>query len=215
MGGWVLTTPVLKSSLGKNDVTGHVMTQSKYYPCKVVMNVVLMFGSSFLSFQVAQAKVNIVDYLMWKNVSCTEVKKVNKKRKNDAIRKKLKKNPMKYEQCNLNEQYHKLQNKENKAVELEGAGQCSLSPDSSFSNKHHILSRDDKHLPKSTHKKAEIIEKSVEKYQVKIPLQYKTWQTSERFLQGRKDHVYVGKMTNVAISNVCIYCRTYANFWIL
>ena len=104
MGGWVLTTPVLKSSLGKNDVTGHVMTQSKYYPCKVVMNVVLMFGSSFLSFQVAQAKVNIVDYLMWKNVSCTEVKKVNKKRKNDAIRKKLKKNPMKYEQCNLNEQ---------------------------------------------------------------------------------------------------------------
>ena len=34
---------------------------------------------------------------MWKNVSCTEVKKVNKKRKTDALRKKLKKNPMKYE----------------------------------------------------------------------------------------------------------------------
>ena len=151
MGGWVLTTPVLKSSLGKNNITGHVMTLSKYYPCKVIMNVVLMFGSSILSFQNAQAKVNIVDYLMWKNVSCTEVKKVNKKRKTDALRKKLKKNPMKYEQCNINEQYHKLQNK---AVEAEGAGQCSLSPDSSFSNKHHSLSRDDKQLPKKYSQKS-------------------------------------------------------------
>ena len=50
MGGWALTMPIFKSSLGKNDVTGHVMTLSKIYPCKVVMNVVLMFGSSFLSF---------------------------------------------------------------------------------------------------------------------------------------------------------------------
>ena len=40
-----------------------------------------MFGSSFLSFLVTQAKVSIVDYLMRKNVSCAEVKEVNKRRK--------------------------------------------------------------------------------------------------------------------------------------
>ena len=57
------------------------MTSSKIYPRKVVMNVVLMFGSSFLSFKVAQAKVNIVDYLIRKNVSSTDVKEVNKRRK--------------------------------------------------------------------------------------------------------------------------------------
>ena len=34
---------------------------------------------------------------------------------------------MKYEQYKVNEQYRKLQNKENKAVELEEAGQCSSS----------------------------------------------------------------------------------------
>ena len=33
MGGWALTMPILKSGLGKNDVTGHVMTSSKIYPC--------------------------------------------------------------------------------------------------------------------------------------------------------------------------------------
>ena len=54
---------------------------------------------------------------------------------------------MKYEQYRVNEQYRKLQNKENKAVEVEEAGQCSSSPDSSFSNKetlHRSLSRADK-----------------------------------------------------------------------
>ena len=29
MRGWALTMPTLKTSLGKNDVTGHVMTSSK------------------------------------------------------------------------------------------------------------------------------------------------------------------------------------------
>ena len=38
MGVWVLTTPILKNSLGENDITEN-------YPRKVVMNVVLMFGS--------------------------------------------------------------------------------------------------------------------------------------------------------------------------
>ena len=32
---------------------------------------------------------------------------------------------MKYEQYKVNEQYRKLQNKENKAVEMEEVGQCS------------------------------------------------------------------------------------------
>ena len=39
MGGWALTTPILKSSLGKNDVTCHVMTSS------VVMTCLLLFFS--------------------------------------------------------------------------------------------------------------------------------------------------------------------------
>ena len=42
---------------------------------------------------------------------------------------------MKYEQYKVNEQYRKVQNKENKAVEVQEAGQCSSSLDSSFSNK--------------------------------------------------------------------------------
>ena len=51
------------------------------------------------------------------------------KKKNDALRKKLwcaklKENPMKYKQYKVNEQYCKLQNKENKAVEVKEAGQC-------------------------------------------------------------------------------------------
>ena len=54
---------------------------------------------------------------------------------------------------------------------MEEAGQCSSSPDSSFRNKqtlHRSLSRADNHLPKSLHKKAEVIEKLVENYLVKI-----------------------------------------------
>ena len=126
---------------------------------------------------------------------------------------------MKYEQYKVNERYRKLQNKE-KTVEVEEAGQCSsnASPDSSFTNKqtlHHSLSRTDNHLPKSPLKKAEVIEKLVEKYQVKIPFkntkrgrprkdlneEEKDW--LENFLSridvsytnpGRKDHVYVGKI---------------------
>ena len=50
MSGYALTAPILKSSLGKNDVTCHKMTSSKNIPRKVVMNVVLMFSPSFLSF---------------------------------------------------------------------------------------------------------------------------------------------------------------------
>ena len=42
---------------------------------------------------------------------------------------------MKYEQYKVNERYCKLQNKGNKAVKVEEFGQCSSSPDSSFSNK--------------------------------------------------------------------------------
>ena len=42
---------------------------------------------------------------------------------------------MKYEQYKVNAQYRKVQNKENKAVEVQEASQCSSSLDSSFSNK--------------------------------------------------------------------------------
>ena len=38
MGVWVLATPILKSSLGENDIIEN-------YPRKVVMNVALMFVS--------------------------------------------------------------------------------------------------------------------------------------------------------------------------
>ena len=65
---------------------------------------------------------------------------------------------MKYEQYKVKERYRKLQNKENKAVEVEEAGQCSSSPNSSFSNKqtlHISLSRADNYLPKSPRKKLE------------------------------------------------------------
>ena len=101
---------------------------------------------------------------------------------------------------------------------MEEDGECSLSQDSSFTNKqtlHRSLSRADNHLPKSPHKKAEIIEKLVEKYQVKMPfknfkrgrprkdLNEEEKQWLETFLSrsdviytnpGRKDHVYVGKI---------------------
>ena len=55
--------------------------------------------------------------------------------------------------------------KKNKVIEVEEAGQCSSSPDSSFRNKktlHRSLSRAENHLPKSPHKKAQDIEKLVE-----------------------------------------------------
>ena len=80
---------------------------------------------------------------------------------------------MKYKQYKVNEQYRKLQKKEKK---LEEAGQCSSSPDSSFSNRqmlHRSLSRADNHLLKSQHKKPEVIKKLVEKYRGKIPFKTK------------------------------------------
>ena len=84
----------------------------------------------------------------------------------------IKENPMKYEQYKLNERYRKLQNKENKAVEVEEAGQCLSIPDCSFSNKqtlHRSLYCADNHLLKSPRKKAEVIKILVEKHHVKIP----------------------------------------------
>ena len=165
-------------------------------------------------------------------------------KKNDVLRKKLwctklKENPMKYEQYKVNERYRKLQNKENKAVEVEAAGQCSSSPDSSFSNKqtlHCSLSRADNHLPKSPHRKAEVIEKLVEKYHVKIPFNTKRGRPCkdlneeekkwlETFLsrsevsytnpEGKTMYMMAKLMANVAISNVCIYCGICAIFWTL
>ena len=67
-------------------------------------------------------------------------KGIEQKKKKDALRKKLwraklKGNPSKYKQYKVNERYCKLQNKENKAAEVEGVGQYSSSPGSSFTNK--------------------------------------------------------------------------------
>ena len=102
-------------------------------------------------------------------------------------------------------------------VEVEEAGQCSSSPDSSFSNKqmlHRSLTRVDSYLPKSPDKKTEVIEKLVEKYHVKIHFNAKRGRPRKDFNEeekrrletflsrsevkytnpGRKDHVYVGKI---------------------
>ena len=149
-------------------------------------------------------------------------KESEQKKKNNALRKKLwraklKENPLKYEQYKVNERYRKLQKKENKAVEVEEAGQCSSSPDSLFSNKqtlHRNLSGADNHLPESPLKKPKIIEKLVEKYHVKIPFNTKRGrprkdlnEEEKKWLEtffshrevsctnpGRKEHVHVGKI---------------------
>ena len=201
MGGWALTTPILKSSLGINDATFHLMTSSKIYPRKV---------GEYSGLSNAE------------KCKLYRSKGSEQKKKNGALRKKLwraklKENPMKYEQYKVSEQYRKLQNKENKAVEVKEASQCSSSPDSSFSNKqmlHRSLSCADNELPKSPYKKAEVIKKLVEKYYVKIPFNTKRGRPRkdvneeekkwlETFLSpsdvsytkpGRKDHVYVGKI---------------------
>ena len=49
--GWVGANQAhFERSLGENDVTFHLMTSSKIYQRKVEINILLMFGSSFLSF---------------------------------------------------------------------------------------------------------------------------------------------------------------------
>ena len=80
---------------------------------------------------------------------------------------------MKYEQYKVNERYRKLQNKENKAVEVEEAGQCFSSLFTNKQTLHRSLSRADNHVPRSLYKKTEIIEKLLEKYHVKIPFNKK------------------------------------------
>ena len=146
---------------------------------------------------------------------------------------------MKYDQYKINERYRKLQNKENKAAEVEEAGQCSSSPDSSFSNKqmlHRSLSLADNHLLKSPHKKAEVIEKLVEKYHVKIPFNtergrpridlnegkknglkhsFFAVKSATPTLEGKTMYMLAKLMANVAISNVCIYIGICAIFWTL
>ena len=51
---------------------------------------------------------------------------------------------------------------------------------------HRSLSRADNHLPKSPHKKAEVIEKLVEKYHVKIPFNTKRGRPRIDFNEGKK-----------------------------
>ena len=138
-------------------------------------------------------------------------------------------NPMKYKQYKVNERYHKLQIKENKTVKVEEADQYSSSPDSSFSTKqtlHRSLSRADNDFSKSPYKEAEVIEKLVEKYYVKIPCNTKrgrprkylnneknglkhsflTVKSATPNLEGKTMHILAKLMTNIAINNICLYC---------
>ena len=108
------------------------------------------------------------------------------------------------------------------------SGRSWSSPDSPFSDKqtfHRSLSRADNHLPKSSHKKAEVIEKLVKKYHVKIPFNTKRGRPRkdlnkeekkwlETFLPcsevsytnpGRKYHVYVGKINGESRYKQCLY----------
>ena len=115
----------------------------------------------------------------------------DQKKKTEALRKKLwraklKENPQEYERYKINERYRKLK-KSNKAnnttdpaadivIEIVEERPSSSnvgrnSSPSSFSNKqslHRSLSRVDNYLPKSPHKKAEVIEKLAERYEVKF-----------------------------------------------
>ena len=67
-------TLILKNSLEKNYVTGHVTTSSKIYTRKVVMKIVLMFGSSFIILGHPSKSE-------YSGLSITEVKEVNKRRR--------------------------------------------------------------------------------------------------------------------------------------
>ena len=203
-----------EKQLRENDVTSHVLTSLKIYSVKVVLIIFIILGRPS---QGEYSGLSNVEKCKLHRSKGRELKK-----KNDAIRKnlwrtKLKKNLMKYEQYKVNERYRKLQNKENKAVEVEEAYQCSSSSDSSFSNKQTLyrsLFRVEHLLPKSPHKKPEVIKKLIEKYHVKIPFNTKHGRPQkdlneeekkwfETFLsrndviytnRGRKDHVYVGKI---------------------
>ena len=162
-----------------------------------------------------------MDYLNATKRKLYRSKGSEQKKKNDVLRKKLwlaklKENPMKYKQYKVNERYRKLQNKENKVFEVEEAGQCSSSPDSSFKNKqmlHRSLSRTDSHLPKSPHKKVEVIEKLVEEYHVKIPFNTKRGRPQkdlnkeENILKYHKDYCY--NQNTPHGSCLCEICENY------
>ena len=116
---------------------------------------------------------------MHKNVSCGK----------KLWRAKLKENPQEYERYKIDERYRKLKksNKTNNTTDtaanivIENASKIveerpsssngqSNSPPSSFSNKqslHRSLSRVNNYLPKSPHKKAEVIERCQLKFQLK------------------------------------------------
>ena len=112
-------------------------------------------------------------------------KKAQQKKENDAIRKKLwrqnlKSDPAKYEQYRLSERVRKWQKKTNgeteENVETTPTRPISNEPCSSFSSKQILnrsISRADNNLPKSPNKKAEVIGKLVERYQVKLQFKKK------------------------------------------
>ena len=241
MGGWALTSPILKSSLRKNDVTRHVMTSSNIYPRKV--RVCYDVSATFLYFSLGRPKKG--EYRGLTNAEKCKLYRAknnsDKKKKYEALRKKiwrakLKENPHQYEQYKVNERYRKLKKtsnattSDNSDIVMESqsmeekpgssTGQNDTSPSispSSFSNKqslHRSLSRANNFLPKSPHKRAEVIEKLANKYKVKFNFKKSTRgrprkdlnEEEKRWLieflaradltytnPGRKDNVYIGK----------------------
>ena len=177
-----------------------------------------------------------MDYLIRKKCKLYRSRGSEQKKKNNDLRKKLwrtklKQNPMKSSSISLTNDtanYKTKKRKQLKCKKLEE--EHSSSQDSSFSNKqtlHRSLSRADNHLPKSPHKKAEVIEKLVEKYHVKISFNTKHRRPREDLneeeknglkqsflavtsatptLEGKVMYMLAKLMANVAISNACIYC---------
>ena len=81
-------TLILKSSLEKNYVTGHVTTSSKIYTRKVVIKIVLMFGSSFIILG-HPSKSEYSGLSNAEKCKFYRSKGSEQKEKNDALRKKL------------------------------------------------------------------------------------------------------------------------------
>lgn len=163
-------------------------------------------------------------------------------------RAKLKEDPHRYENYKVNERYRKLKKSSNansnSATDLvvesesasEGSGSSTDQNDltssnspSSFSTKqslHRSLSRVSNFLPKSPHKKTEVIEKLAEKYKVKFNFKKSTRGRPRKDLKeeeknwlieflargdltytnpGRKDNVYIGKQDGERIYKQRLY----------
>ena len=153
-----------------------------------------------------------------------------RKKKLAKWRENLKKDPGRYGKFKEHGKLRKWATKKRKEVpeaansEVPEAGNSegyiqenAQTPGSSFSCKqtlHRSLSRADSHLPKSPHKKAEVIQRSATKYKLRINLKEKRGRPCKKLYErekiwlfefadrsdisytnpGRKDSVYIGKI---------------------